>query len=207
MANSKTNPTKTASKTTPKTTSKAKKTKASAPAPAPAPAPDPVVPETKVENVEVEPVSGLEGDCSKFLGDLQNVSSQLSALKTSFRALEKAMTKELKAAQKLNKKKKQKSNRKPRGFVKPTLISMELADFLKGPHKSEIARTEVTREINKYIREHNLQDAKNGRIINADKALQTLLKVQKSDELTYFNLQKFMSPHFLKAGQEVTAIF
>ena len=106
MANSKTNPTKTASKTTPKTTSKAKKTKASAPAPAPAP--DPVVPETKVENVEVEPVSGLEGDCSKFLGDLQNVSSQLSALKTSFRALEKAMTKELKAAQKLNKKKKTK---------------------------------------------------------------------------------------------------
>ena len=155
----------------------------------------------------VEPVSGLESDCSKFLGDLQNVSSQLSALKASFRALEKAMTKELKAAQKLNKKKKQKSNRKPSGFVKPTLISMELADFLKVPHKSEIARTEVTREINKYIREHNLQDAKNGRIINADKALQTLLKVQKSDELTYFNLQKFMSPHFLKAGQEVTAIF
>jgi upstream activation factor subunit UAF30 len=204
MANSKTNPPKTVSKAS----SKAKKPpKASAPAPAPAPAPDPVVPETNVENVVVEPVSGLESDCSKFLGDLQNVSSQLSALKTSFRALEKAMTKELKAAQKLNKKKKQKSNRKPSGFVKPTLISMELADFLKVPHKSEIARTEVTREINKYIREHNLQDAKNGRIINADKALQTLLKVQKSDELTYFNLQKFMSPHFLKAGQEVTAIF
>jgi upstream activation factor subunit UAF30 len=187
---------------------KAKKVAKAPPAPAPAPAPaDPVVPETKVENVVVEPVSSLESDCSKFLGDLQNVSSQLSALKTSFRALEKAMTKELKAAQKLNKKKKQKSNRKPSGFVKPTLISMELADFLKVPHKSEIARTEVTREINKYIREHNLQDAKNGRIINADKALQTLLKVQKSDELTYFNLQKFMSPHFLKAGQEVTAIF
>ena len=200
MANSKTNPPKTVSKAS----SKAKKPpKVSAPAPAP----DPVVPETKVENVVVEPVSGLESDCSKFLGDLQNVSSQLSALKASFRALEKAMTKELKAAQKLNKKKKQKSNRKPSGFVKPTLISMELADFLKVPHKSEIARTEVTREINKYIREHNLQDAKNGRIINADKALQTLLKVQKSDELTYFNLQKFMSPHFLKAGQEVTAIF
>ena len=195
MANSKTKVTK------------AKKVVKAAPAPAPAPAADPVVPETKVENVVVEPVSSLDSDCSKFLGDLQNVSSQLSALKTSFRALEKAMTKELKAAQKLNKKKKQKSNRKPSGFVKPTLISMELADFLKVPHKSEIARTEVTREINKYIREHNLQDAKNGRIINADKALQTLLKVQKSDELTYFNLQKFMSPHFLKAGQEVTAIF
>ena len=204
MANPKTANPKTAKSV------KAKKVKAAAPAAAPAPAPAPVsAPETEVVNavVELEPVSGLESDCSKFLADLQSVSSQLSALKSSFRALEKAMNKELKASQKLNKKKKQKSNRKPSGFVKPTLISKELADFLGVAHKSELARTEVTREINKYIREHNLQDAKNGRIINADKALQTLLKVQKSDELTYFNLQRFMSPHFLKAGQEATAIF
>ena len=172
--------------------------------PEPVPVPEVV---TDQENVVVDKVSGLEEDCSNFMTDLQTLSSNLSALKTSFRSLEKAMNKELKAAQKLNRKKKLKSNRKPSGFVKPTLISMELADFLNVPHKSEIARTEVTREINKYIREHNLQDAKNGRIINADKALQTLLKVQKTDELTYFNLQKFMSPHFLKAGQEVTNIF
>jgi hypothetical protein len=32
----------------------------------------------------------------------------------------------------------------------------------------------------------------------ADGKLRKLLKLGKSEELTYFNLQKFMSPHFPK---------
>lgn len=164
--------------------------------------PDPVT----VTNIVVEESSGLEKEFSTFLADLQNMSVELSRIRTSFRVLERSVNKELKAAQKL-KKKKMSSNRKPSGFVKPTLITKELADFLNLPHKSEVARTEVTREINKYIRANKLQDADNGRIIKADAALVKLLKVQKTDELTYFNLQKFMSPHFLKAGQDVSDKF
>ena len=61
-----------------------------------------------------------------------------------------------------------------------------------------MARTEVTREINTYIRAHKLQDPKNGRVIRADAALRKLLKLKKDDELTYFNLQRYMSPHFAK---------
>jgi upstream activation factor subunit UAF30 len=123
------------------------------------------------------------------------------SLKTEFRTLEKKWNRELKAAQKLaNKKKRKAGNRQPSGFVKPTLISMELATFLGKPNGTEMARTEVTREINKYIRAHDLQDKANGRKINADKSLSTLLKLGKDDELTYFNLQKYMSPHFAKGG-------
>ena len=66
-----------------------------------------------------------------------------------------------------------------------------------------MARTDVTREINLYIRTHSLQDKENGRKINPDTKLATLLKLNKSDELTYFNLQKYMSPHFAKANKEV----
>jgi chromatin remodeling complex protein RSC6 len=66
-----------------------------------------------------------------------------------------------------------------------------------------MARTEVTREINTYIRAHNLQDKENGRKINPDTKLATLLKLKKSDELTYFNLQRYMSPHFAKANKDV----
>ena len=62
-----------------------------------------------------------------------------------------------------------------------------------------MARTEVTRELNAYIREHNLQDKSNGRKINADASLRDLLQLSDKDELTYFNLQKYMSPHFAKA--------
>jgi chromatin remodeling complex protein RSC6 len=62
-----------------------------------------------------------------------------------------------------------------------------------------MARTEVTRDINAYIRKNNLQDKANGRKINPDEKLAELLKLKKTDELTYFNLQRYMSPHFAKA--------
>ena len=61
-----------------------------------------------------------------------------------------------------------------------------------------MARTDVTREINKYIRANNLQDKENGRKINPDKQLCTLLKVEPDVNLTYFNLQRYMGPHFPK---------
>ena len=100
----------------------------------------------------------------------------------------------------LNQKKKRKSgNRAPSGFVKPTRISDELASFLGKETGTEMARTSVTREINTYIRAHNLQDKDNGRQINPDTKLAALLKLNKEDTLTYFNLQRYMSPHFAKS--------
>jgi hypothetical protein len=136
-----------------------------------------------------------------FLGKLQTLASAMNGLKTEFRTLEKLATRQLKAAQKIKDKRRRKcGNRQPSGFVKPTLISDELAKFLQKPSGTEMARTEVTREINGYIRAHNLQDKTNGRKINPDSELAALLKIQSGEELTYFNLQRYMSPHFAKAG-------
>ena len=167
-------------------------------------APAPVV-ENKVEaapaavDVEDSQMDELGSRFTEFLAKIQNIATQMSALKTEFRTLEKAAMREMKAAKKLSQKKKRKNtNRAPSGFVKPTLISSELASFLGKPNGTEMARTEVTREINKYIRSHDLQDKTNGRKINADDKLRSLLKLKKSDELTYFNLQRYMSPHFAK---------
>ncbi len=167
-------------------------------------APAPVV-ENKVEaapaavDAEDSQMDELGGRFTEFLAKIQNIATQMSALKTEFRTLEKAAMREMKAAKKLSQKKKRKNtNRAPSGFVKPTLISSELASFLGKPNGTEMARTEVTREINKYIRSHDLQDKTNGRKINADDKLRSLLKLKKSDELTYFNLQRYMSPHFAK---------
>ena len=78
------------------------------------------------------------------------------------------------------------------------MISEELADFLGKVHGTEMARTSVSKEINQYIRTNNLQDKDNGRQINADVKLSTLLKLNSDDVLTYFNLQKFMKHHFVK---------
>ena len=145
-------------------------------------------------------IAQLAEQSAAFLGKLQQITSTIAALKTEYRSLEKKWSRELKLAQKQsNKRKKKAGNRAPSGFVKPTLISPELASFLEKPTGSEMARTEVTRDINKYIRANNLQDKANGRKINPDAKLAALLKIGKTDELTYFNLQKYMSPHFAKS--------
>jgi upstream activation factor subunit UAF30 len=142
----------------------------------------------------------------EFIAKLQQAVVLVSSLKTEFRTLEKKWSRELKVAQKQSSKRKRKAgNRAPSGFVKPTRISDELAKFLDQPAGAEMARTDVTREINKYIRTNSLQDKDNGRKINPDTKLAALLKLKKSDELTYFNLQKYMSPHFAKASKEVAS--
>ena len=155
-----------------------------------------------VEDIE----ASIAAKSLEFSTKLNQFSSMIATLKTEYRSMEKVWARELKAAQKVNsKKKKRAGNRAPSGFVKPTRISDELASFLGKDKGSEMARTDVTREINKYIRAHNLQDAANGRKINPDQKLQTLLKLKKTDELTYFNLQRYMSPHFQKAEKALAA--
>ena len=167
-----------------------------------APVPTPVVEEVHVD----APADGevpLAEQSVEFLTKLQQLGAMIASLKVEYRTLEKKWTRELKTAQKQSSKRKRKAgNRAPSGFVKPTRISDELAKFLEKPSGSEMARTEVTRDINKYIRTHNLQDKENGRKINPDSKLATLLKLKKTDELTYFNLQRYMSPHFAKASKD-----
>ena len=170
------------------------------------PAPAPVEVKQEVANTPVDVDTSTDDDLlaqtSAFVSKFQALSQAVSTLRTEFRTLEKAWTKTLKSAQKAGAKRKRKTGqRQPSGFVKPTLISDELANFLSKPSGTEMARTEVTREINKYIRAHNLQDKDNGRRINPDTSLTKLLKLKKGDELTYFNLQRYMSPHFAKQGQ------
>jgi len=160
------------------------------------------VADSSVSAPEQEAVSdeGLSAAFADAFAKLHHVTTLLSALKTEFRQLEKRATRELKVANKASlRRRRQNSNRSPSGFVKPTLISDELASFLGKTSGTEMARTVVTREINAYIRQHNLQDKENGRKINPDSNLSKLLKLNGSDELTYFNLQRYMSPHFAKA--------
>jgi upstream activation factor subunit UAF30 len=199
-----------------KTTSKTETEPVVAPVEA-APAVEKKVKKTKAPKAETAPVEAApvveaapaaEADAEaplaeqsvEFLAKLQQLGVLISSLKSEYRTLEKKWSREVKTAQKQSSKRKRKAgNRAPSGFVKPTKISDELASFLGKDKGTEMARTDVTREINTYIRAHKLQDEKNGRKINPDTKLAALLKLKKTDELTYFNLQKYMSPHFAKA--------
>ena len=191
----------TSKTTTPVTTTttkpRAKKAAAAAPENEMVSAPAPVVEEA----APVVEVPSVVSKMSEFGSKLQQLVSLFSTVKNDFKTLEKSVAREMKIAAKASAKKRRSNvHRKPSGFIKPTKISSELADFLGKDRGIEMARTEVSREINAYILAHKLQDKKNGRIIHPDNKLTKLLNIGKEDELTYFNLQRYMKHHFQKAG-------
>ena len=164
-----------------------------------------------VDGAEVStPVVEVDGAVStalygSVLTKLQGAQALLASIRSEVNELKRQHARELRAANKANKRRKTNVNRAPSGFVKPTLISNELAAFLGKPEGSVLARTEVTREVNAYIRAQKLQDKDNGRKINPDAKLLKLLKLKKGDELTYFNLQKYMAAHFAKSSTALAA--
>ena len=179
-----------------------------APAPVAAAVSDaPASVDASAEVVAPSTESVIAAQFASISSKLQQVVAFAATLRSELRALERHAVKEIRTAQKASAKKRRKvGNRAPSGFVKPTLISKELSEFLGKSDGSEMARTEVTREINAYIRNNNLQDKENGRRINPDAKLKSLLKLKKGEELTYFNLQRYMSPHFAKTVAAVAAV-
>ena len=159
--------------------------------------PEPVVEVVEVvENNEIE--DSLEVKFTEVLGKLAAFRTIVKEMETEVKKLQKSAQKEIKDLTKKGKKKGKKdgAKRAPSGFAKPSPISQELCDFLGKEAGSELARTEVTKHLTTYIKEHNLQAPEDKRKILPDAKLKKLLKVPKGDEITYFNLQRYLKPHF-----------
>ena len=197
----------------PKVSKKAKASKSAAPSAAPASV---KAAKSKTSNKEVKEtvapaapetveVPTLSEQFSDLLGQLATLRNQVTAVTTQVRVLAKRSERELKQALKASKKKRKSGNKEPSGFTKPAKISSELAAFLGKAEGTEMARTEVTKELQKYILSHKLQDPANRRNINPDAKLRKLLGMKKSDSLTYFNLQKWMKPHFKSSASTQSA--
>ena len=147
----------------------------------------------------------FEGLCTMVI-DLQQ---QLKALNTQIKQLQKNYKKEVKELKRKCKKPKKTADpskkRAPSGFAKPTNLSPELCKFLDVSEDTKLARTQVTKHITAYIKEHNLQNQENKKIILPDDKLKGLLN-SGDDEVTYFNLQKFMKVHFIKDEPSSTVV-
>lgn len=194
-------PAKTQKPAAAKSAAPAKSTKKETKAAAPAPVAEGAAPvQNTVVAAEQDPIAEMDSRFAAILTKINNLSTELTAAKAELRAYHSFASKELRAARKARGKgrRQPKGDRPASGFVKPTLISNELAAFLKVPSGTEMARTEVTKALHAYIQSNNLKNKDNGRIIEANEPLKKLLKLKKDDELTYFNLQKFMTPHFSK---------
>lgn len=168
---------------------------------------------TQVENKvsEVADDQNIFEDIDNALAQISNIRSQCTATCALLRSIRSRHARAVKVALKQGKKRTS-ANRRPSGFTKPSLITDELVEFIKKVTKEDpgkmVARTQVTKIINQYIRDNKLQDPSYGRRILPDKELTTLLKLNKDDELTYFNLQTKISPHFPKnaEGKSITVL-
>ena len=165
---------------------------------APAPVQETVAPVT-TEAPVVNDTPYLE-EFTSVVVELDNAMNTIRMLKTRLQKLEKQVHRDTKA---LNKKANGKRARKPRdpnapksGFAKEGPVSDEMRKFL-GMKKDElISRTDVTKRIHEYCKTKNLQNPADKRHIKADASLRKLLKMTKEDDLTFFNLQKYMKVHF-----------
>lgn len=93
-------------------------------------------------------------------------------------------------------KKRDNARNSPSGFAKPNKISDELCDFIGVPHGTEKSRTDITRYINAYVKEHNLNKPTNRRVILPDDKLKAILKINEGEDVTFFILQRLISHHF-----------
>ena len=144
-------------------------------------------------------VDAIAEQFSSVLNTLSSFKSQISMLSAQVKSLEKSVKKQMKQLQREAQKNKNKGNRKASGFAVPSKISNDLCKFMGKPEGSEMARTEVTKYIIQYIKNNNLPDKNNKKVIKPDTALKSLLNLKPNDEDTYFNLQKYMNKHFVKA--------
>lgn len=140
----------------------------------------------------------IKEEFSGVLNSLSAFRQQITMLQNQVRGLEKHVNKRVKVLQREARKSKNKGNRKPSGFAVPSKISNELCEFMGKPSGTKVARTEVTKYIIAYIDKNGLKKSDNRKCINPDDKLSSLLDVSDSDELTYFNIQKYMNKHFVK---------
>ena len=146
------------------------------------------------------PVRANEQIHAEFMEVVQTLSTfktTITMLSNQIKSLERNVKKNIKRLEKESKKNKNKGNRKASGFAVPTKISKDLCKFMGVTEGTQLARTEVTKYIIQYIKDNNLPDKSNKKIIKPNSKLKSLLKIDKGDEVTYFNLQKYMNKHFI----------
>lgn len=176
-----------------------------APTVAPVVAPAPVAPASAVADAtqpHVEPVT--DNVLSTIIDKVNSLASSIKDIQTNLKVLSKEYDKQQKIIEKAQKKR-QNAKNSPSGFAKPNKISDELCDFIGVPHGTEKSRTDITRFINAYVKEHNLNKPENKRFILPDTKLKKILNVGDSDEINYFILQKLISHHFPLSASKTAA--
>jgi chromatin remodeling complex protein RSC6 len=144
------------------------------------------------------PEVSLSDELKALQDQLTTIRDSATAALASLKRVAKRAAADIKAA---GKKRKNRSTESADGggapkhnnLMDPVAISDELATFLGLGKNSTAARQDVTKAMNKYAKEHNLTE---GQKIKPNAALKKLLRIDDGVELTIFNLQTYLKPHF-----------
>jgi upstream activation factor subunit UAF30 len=128
---------------------------------------------------------------------IESVLEEITALRSDIKSLSKIVRK-IKAKQDDPTGEKAASRAKNNGFNRKQAISEKLRIFLELPEGELVSRSTVTRAINSYVTENNLKHPENGRILMLDDKLKNLLQPPADVQITFLNLQKYLSPHYTR---------
>ena len=192
---------KNATPTTPAAKKKPVSKKEAVPAPAAPVAP--VVPVVEPPVITKEVVDGDEV-ISNILEKVYALSLHTKSIQSSLKCLIKEFDKQKKIIDKVQKKK-EKAKKSPSGFAKPCKISDELCTFIGVESGTEMSRTDITRHINSYVKEHNLNNPENRREFFPDKKLKSILNAKDGEKVTYFILQRLIAHHFPPSAAKLAA--
>ena len=128
---------------------------------------------------------------------LENIESELTAIRTDIKNLAKVIRK-IKTKQDDPDGEKAKARSVNNGFNRKQEITPKLREFMGIKEGELVSRSEVTKYINKYILDKGLKHPDNGRQIVLDDTLKELLNPPVDEQVTYLNIQKYLSPHYIK---------
>ena len=153
---------------------------------------------TNMTEPEPSTTNNIDNQFMSVLSTLSQFKNQITALSTQLKGLEKTVKKEIKQRNRVIVKKQSSGNRKPSGFAEASPISNELCEFMGKDTGATVARTEVTKFVCNYIKQHSLTNDENKREIKPDTKLKHLLGTNSDTVVTYFNIQRYMNRHFIK---------
>jgi chromatin remodeling complex protein RSC6 len=166
----------------------------------------PVAAPVATEAAAATPATTLDEDLKSVLTTLTSLRETVSSMITEVKRLDKRVHREIKEARRRKRRVRAEgeegAKRGPSIFEIPTKVTDELCRFLGKPAGTLISRSNVTKELNNYVKTHNLKVKHD---IKPDAPLRKLLQVPETEQLTYFNLQKYLNKHYIKEAKPVAA--
>ncbi len=159
-----------------------------------------------MENTEPAIINIVVPSHMKKLAErIQELNQTYNELKTAQDNYQKSLKKlnhvfEMQVKRENKNSSKPKKERKACGFAVPVSVSNIMCDFMDVAHGTLISRTDITKQLNTYIKQKALENPTNRQQIIPDEKLFSIL----SDEargvvITHFNIQRYINHNFIKS--------